>query len=103
LNALGVETTSSCCGHDRDEFMVWFNTEQTRTRGMALLARAVCPRYGNAEWRVELYHGDHELVTFQLTGPKRASAGDELAKRITDNMAHKAFMRLVKKWTRKEK
>lgn len=78
LNAMsGIETTSSCCGHDRRPFCVFFVAQSVSS--LSPLLRAL----DGEQWRVEVAwaHGSDTLY-YMLEGPRRASAGDALAAQL---------------------
>lgn len=55
LNSLpGVETTSSCCGHCKNDFMIFFNCNNSYS--LAVISRAFNKRYSGTylEWKIEI-------------------------------------------------
>ena len=60
LNSLpGVETTSSCCGHCKNDFMIFFNCNDSYS--LAVIARAFNRRYSGTflEWKIEVETHDN--------------------------------------------
>lgn len=60
LNSLpGVETTSSCCGHCKNDFMIFFNCNNSYS--LAVIARAFSRRYSGTflAWKIEVETHDN--------------------------------------------
>ena len=60
LNSLpGVETTSSCCGHCKNYFMIFFNCNSSYS--LSVIARAFNRRYSGTflEWKIEVETNDN--------------------------------------------
>jgi hypothetical protein len=72
LNTIkGVETTSSCCGHGKRPFRVFFRCVSFQS--LALIAYAADPCHSNANFWIKVRSGcDCEPFHFMIEGP----AGD---------------------------
>ncbi len=61
MNSLpGIETTSSCCGHNKCVFNIFFKVNKNENEGLFFLLRCISNRYwkyGN-RWTVEMEVGD---------------------------------------------
>ncbi len=108
MNAIpGIETDSSCCGHDEMPVVIYFKA--SRSDGLFFLARCVNKRYFKYTWNITLMVGDvykegDYPVIYVLTNK---STGEEAYKEIQaliDNMNlhlnHEIFMNNFKLNTR---
>ena len=71
LNSLpGVETTSSCCGHCKNDFMIFFNCNDSYS--LAIIARAFNRRYSGTylEWKIEVETHDNGRYDFFMHSVK---------------------------------
>ena len=71
LNSLpGVETTSSCCGHCKNDFMIFFNCNNSYS--LAVIARAFNRRYSGTflEWKIEVETHDNGRYDFFMHSVK---------------------------------
>jgi hypothetical protein len=79
LNTIkGVQSVSSCCGHGKRPFRVWFRCGDFRS--LARIAYAADPCHSGADFHVEVRAGcDCQAFMFMIEGP----IGDyEGAKRV---------------------
>jgi hypothetical protein len=88
LNRLpGLVTESSCCGHGKAPFRIWFRVTDFEARGLVTLARCTCPRYYPFPFTVMIEHGDVHQVGFLLEGPADAfKEADALAAVLMDHV-----------------
>ena len=71
LNSLpGVETTSSCCGHCKNDFRIFFNCNNSYS--LAVIARAFNRRYSGTflEWKIEIETHDNGRYDFVMHSVK---------------------------------
>lgn len=79
LNSLpGVETTSSCCGHCKNNFMIFFNCNNSYS--LAIIARAFNKRYSGTylEWKIEVETLDNGRYSYFLYSVKPYSTELEM-------------------------
>lgn len=104
LNSLpGIETTESCCGHNKNSFMIFFKVKNSK-QGLFFLTRCVDRRYwryGN-DWTLELNVGDmfidkHLPITYflhsgNIKGQKAYKQIKDLVENMEHHLNHKGFI-----------
>ena len=83
----GIVTESSCCGHGKQPYRIWFRVTDFEARGLVTLARCTCPRYYPSPFTIKVDHGDVYQVGFLLEGPEGAfKEADALAAVLMDHV-----------------
>lgn len=97
----GLETTSSCCGHDRHGVWIWLEAETTRD--LYILSRCIDKRYYGSlcHWTLEVDSSDMlegNPVSFWLNSHTKGSTayGEamRLAEAIRSCFKHKVLMKM---------
>ena len=95
MNALpGIETFESCCGHNDDQFRIWFKVKNSK-QGLFFITRCANSRYWEYGhiWKIELIVGDMNYeqlpVHYYLhSGEVKGKEAYKQAKSLVDNMNH---------------
>lgn len=88
MNSLpGIVTESSCSGHGKQPYRIWFRVTDFDKRGFITLARCTCPRYYPFPFVIKVDHGDVHPIGFLLEGPRACfKKADLLANEITKHV-----------------
>lgn len=98
----GIETSESCCGHDRDSFAVWFHLDRKHFQNLHILARVTCPRYGGfPTWSCVVDCNDihrKDKLSFLLSsgsvmGKKAYEQAGKIARNIYYHLEHENYKR----------
>ena len=101
LNAVkGIITNSSCCGHGKHPFDIYFKA--TSFKGLFFVTRCIDRRYFKHEWDCRLSVGDRIedgiLPTFFILssksiGEKAYKEANDLIDNMNHHLNHEAFMK----------
>ena len=84
LNSLtDVETTESCCGHCKEQYMIFFNCYDFIRLGK--LFRCVNKNYSDGKWRIEVHGSDvHPCYGFLLISKKPFNSKEEMMESVNN-------------------
>lgn len=80
LNAFeSVETTSSCCGHDKRPFRIFFRCSSLET------LRVLCREISSSAWRIEAaWTNGNDLLSFMLEARRDGPWVDHLVQNLRE-------------------
>jgi len=108
LNALpGIYTTESCCGHGKEKFSIFFQTDGTTQEGLFFIARCIDRRYWKYGhlWNATLVVGDaypqHEprlglpfsyILACEIKGEEAYKQAEDLVENLNHHLNHPNFI-----------
>jgi len=101
INAIpGLKTVDSCCGHNKEPFLIWFHlSDRKKLRFLIVIGRVFDRRYGGLEgWSCYLDNCDiakacpsFRIDSGSIKGAKAYKDANRIAKNIYEHLKHRAF------------